>query len=221
MSIAGRIAQIRETIRTESPHPERVRLIAVSKKQNPERMLEAVRAGILDFGENRIQEALDKFSRESFPGITRHFIGYLQSNKVNKCLQNFNWLHSLQTEKLAGLIADSEIPLLCLIEVNISGESSKSGIRPEALRAFVKQLSAYRGLQVRGLMGIAPQSEETAIRRSFTLLRELAQDCRSLETENLRFEELSMGMSGDYRIALQEGASMLRIGTAIFGPREN
>lgn len=222
MNIAGRIAQIRETIRTESPHPERVRLIAVSKKQSPERMLEAAKAGIRDFGENRIQEALDKFSRESFPGITRHFIGYLQSNKVNKCLQNFNWLHSLQTEKLAGLIAHSEIPLLCLIEVNISGESNKSGIAPAALRSFVKRLSAYRGLQVRGLMGMAPLSEDTAaIRRSFALLRELAEDCRSLETENLRFEELSMGMSGDYRIALQEGASMLRIGTAIFGPREN
>ena len=222
MTSADRIRCIREEIRALSPHPERVRLIAVSKKQDLGRMRKAAEAGIRDFGENRIQEAADKFSQEAFPGITRHFIGYLQSNKVNKCLQNFNWLHSLQTEKLAGLIAHSEIPLLCLIEVNISGESSKSGIRPEALRTFVKGLSACPGLQVRGLMGIAPLTEdENTVRRAFALLRELALDCRSPETEDLHFDELSMGMSGDYCIALQEGATMLRIGTAIFGPRQS
>lgn len=184
-------------------------------------MRQAAAAGIGDFGENRIQDALNKFALEPFGGITRHFIGYLQSNKVNKCLQNFQWLHSLQTEKLAAKIERSETPLLCLIEVNISGEANKSGLNPELLRDFVRKLRKYPGLQVRGLMGMAAFTDnEDEIRDSFRLLRTLSEDCRDLETENLRFEELSMGMSNDYRIALEEGSTMLRIGTAIFGPRE-
>lgn len=198
-----------------------MRLIAVSKKQSLEKMRQAAVAGISDFGENRIQDALDKFAVEPFSGITRHFIGYLQSNKVNKCLQNFQWLHSLQTEKLAAKIERSETPLLCLIEINISGEANKSGLNPELLRDFVRKLQKYRGLQVRGLMGMAAYTDnEEEIRSSFRLLRTLLEDCRDLETENLRFEELSMGMSNDYRIALEEGATMLRVGTAIFGARE-
>jgi PLP dependent protein len=182
----------------------------------------AVQAGIRDFGENRIQDALDKFDIEPFPEITRHFIGYLQSNKINKCLQNFQWLHSLQKEKLVRKIDSSENPLYCLIEVNISGEESKSGLNPEQLRDFVQCIRKYRRIRIRGLMGMAAYTNDReAIRHSFMLLRELLEDCRALETDNVRFEELSMGMSHDYRIALEAGATMLRIGTAIFGPRED
>ncbi|MDZ7820927.1 MAG: YggS family pyridoxal phosphate-dependent enzyme [Candidatus Marinimicrobia bacterium] len=152
--------------------------------------------------------------------MTRHFIGYLQSNKANKCLQNFDWLHSLQTEKLARIIARKEQGIRCLIEVNISGESNKSGIAPDALYPFVKRIRDYGNLQVRGLMGMAALTDDGGrIRRSFALLRSLLDDCRDLGTENIRFEELSMGMSNDYRTALEEGSTMLRIGTAVFGPR--
>jgi hypothetical protein len=219
--IRKRLDLIREDILTHSPHPERVRLIAVSKKQSIEKMHAAMEAGIRDFGENRIQDALLKFERDAFPGVTRHFIGYLQSNKVNKCLQNFNWLHSLQTDKIARTIADADQRMMCLLEVNISGEANKSGLEPDDVVSFAKRIREYSGLQVRGLMGMAPYTDdEIRIRSAFSLLRSVSESCKFLETESLRFEELSMGMTHDYRIALQEGATILRIGTGVFGARE-
>ena len=218
--IAERLTVIREDIKRYSPYPDRVRIVAVSKKQPIEKMRLVVAAGITDLGENRIQDALDKFSVDAFDGITRHFIGYLQSNKANKCLQNFNWLHSLQTEKLAKLIANSEYRIKCLIEVNISGEKNKSGLLPDELSAFVKKVREFDGLEIRGLMGMAAfTDDESEIRRSFALLRSLAEEYKTLETAQFKMDELSMGMTHDYRIALEEGATLLRIGTGIFGPR--
>lgn len=218
--IKDKLTAIRQDIERYSPHPDRVRIIAVSKKQPIDKMIEAAAAGFTDFGENRIQDALDKFDQEPFPGITRHFIGYLQSNKANKCLQNFDWLHSLQTEKLAKIIADSDAGLKCLIEVNISGEENKSGLPPSDLQPFIQKIRDLPALEVRGLMGMAAfTDDESSVRRSFALLRELAEDCRPLETERISMRELSMGMTNDYRIALEEGSTMLRIGTGIFGPR--
>ena len=218
--IADKLTVIREDIKRYSPYPDRVRIVAVSKKQPIEKMRSAVEAGITDFGENRIQDALDKFSLEAFDGITRHFIGYLQSNKANKCLQNFNWLHSLQTEKLAKLIAKSDDRIKCLIEVNISGEANKSGLPPDELPDFLKKVRDYEGLEIRGLMGMEAYTEDNSrIRRSFALLRSLAEEYKTLETDHFKMDELSMGMTHDYRIALEEGATFLRIGTGIFGPR--
>jgi hypothetical protein len=219
-NIRDNLEAIRRDIRKYSPQPEKVRLIAVSKKQPVERIYAGVEAGVTDLGENRIQDALEKFRRHPFPGVTRHFVGYLQSNKANKCLQNFEWLHSLQSEKLVRIIARKEQSIHCLIEVNISGENQKSGLAPDSVYPFVKRIREYAGLDVRGLMGMASFTDDgDAIRRSFALLRSLSEQCRELETANVRFKELSMGMSNDYRIALEEGATMLRIGTAIFGPR--
>jgi pyridoxal phosphate enzyme (YggS family) len=218
--IKDRLEAIRQDIQRYSPHPDRVRIVAVSKKQPIDLVREGIAAGVADIGENRIQDALDKFAIEAFPGITRHFIGYLQSNKVNKCLQNFDWLHSLQTEKLAKLIANSEYRIKCLIEVNISGEENKSGCRPEELAALVKKIREFDGLEVYGLMGMAAfTQDDAAIRGSFRLLKELADHCRPLETQHMKMDELSMGMTHDYRIALEEGSTMVRIGTGIFGPR--
>jgi pyridoxal phosphate enzyme (YggS family) len=218
--IADRLTEIREDIKRYSPYPDRVRIVAVSKKQPIEKMRTAVAAGITDLGENRIQDALDKFSVEAFDGITRHFIGYLQSNKANKCLQNFNWLHSLQTEKLAKLIANSDYRIKCLIEVNVSGEENKSGLLPDELTDFLKKVRDYEGLEIRGLMGMAAfTDDESRIRRSFSLLRSLAEKYKTLETDHFKMDELSMGMTNDYRIALEEGSTMVRIGTGIFGPR--
>lgn len=219
-SIEERLEIIRADILKYSPHPERVRLVAVSKKQPVQRICEGIEAGIRDLGENRIQDALEKFAKHPFPGVSRHFVGYLQSNKANKCLQNFDWLHSLQTEKLARIIARKEPRIKCLIEVNISGEDNKSGIAPDALYPFVKRIREYRDLEIRGLMGMAAFTDDKKrIRDSFILLRTLLNDGKALETENLRLEELSMGMTNDYKIALEEGSTMLRIGTAVFGPR--
>jgi len=218
--ITDRLTAIRQDVLNYSPYPERVKIVAVSKKQSIDKVLAGIEAGISDIGENRIQDALAKFAIEPFPGVTRHFIGYLQSNKVNKCLQNFEWLHSLQTEKLAKLIANNENRIKCLIEVNISGEGNKSGIRPDDLSAFVKTVREFKGLEICGLMGMAAfTDDESAIRNSFRCLRALADECKSLETDNMKMNELSMGMTNDYRIALEEGSTMIRVGTGIFGPR--
>ena len=218
--IKDRLEAVKRDIQSCSPFPERVRIVAVSKKQPIDKILAGIEAGITDIGENRIQDALDKFAIEPFTGVTRHFIGYLQSNKVNKCLQNFEWLHSLQTEKLAKLIANSDNRIKCLIEVNISGEENKSGIRPDDVPAFVKKIRDIKGLDVRGLMGMAAfTQDETRLRTSFRLLHDVAKDCKALETESLTMNELSMGMTNDYRIALEEGSTMIRVGTGIFGPR--
>lgn len=218
--IKNKLEAIRQDVLSYSPYPDRVRIVAVSKKQSIDKMLSAIEAGITDLGENRIQDALDKFSIEPFEGITRHFIGYLQTNKANKCLQNFDWLHSLQTEKLAKLIANNENRIKCLIEVNISGEENKSGIIPDELSSFVKKVREFKGLEVYGLMGMAAfTNNEEAIRSSFSLLKQLADENKDHETEHLKMNELSMGMTHDYRIALEEGSTLLRIGTGIFGPR--
>lgn len=220
--IKDKLEAIRQDILHYSPYPEKVRIVAVSKKQPLEKMMKAAEAGMTDFGENRIQDACEKLQEYAFPGLTRHFIGYLQSNKVNKCLQNFDWLHSLQTEKLAKLIGSSDCSLKCLIEVNISGEESKSGINPENLSDFVKKLKEIQGLEVRGLMGMAAFThDEAEIRRSFALLRDLAENLRYLGNDMVTFDELSMGMTNDYQIALEEGATMIRVGTGIFGARSD
>ena len=126
----------------------------------------------------------------------------------------------MQSKKLAKLIAKNENRIKCLIEVNISGEENKSGICPDDLPAFIKKVREYEGLDVRGLMGMAAfTQDDEAIRRSFRLLRQSVEACKHLETENLKMNELSMGMTNDYRIALEEGSTMIRVGTGIFGPR--
>lgn len=204
-----------------SRYPDKLRLIAVSKKKSLELMKEAVVSGIHDLGENRIQEAENKLSREPFTGIEKHFIGTIQSNKARKMLQYFDWFHGLFTLKVAKIIDREASPIKCLIQVNTSGEESKSGLYPEQMREFVRSIQPLKHLQVRGLMTIGPLTEDReAVRRAFRLLFELHQDAKKLESEHIRFDELSMGMSGDWRIALEEGSSMLRIGTAIFGARE-
>jgi hypothetical protein len=183
-------------------------------------MRQALEAGMTDLGENRIQDALDKFTIDPFEGVTRHFIGYLQTNKANKCLQNFDWLHSLQTEKLAKLISDSEHRIKCLIEVNISGEDNKSGVPVDELSCFIKKCREFKGLEICGLMGMAAfVNDELQIRNSFRLLKTLSEECKPYETEHLKMDELSMGMTHDYRIALEEGSTMIRVGTGIFGAR--
>lgn len=218
--IKARLEAIRQDIQRYSPHPEKVRIVAVSKKQPIEKMRQALEAGMTNLGENRIQDALDKFAIDPFEGVTRHFIGYLQTNKANKCLQNFDWLHSLQTEKLAKLISDSDYRIKCLIEVNISGEENKSGVPVDEVRDFIKKCREFDGLEIRGLMGMAAfVNDELQIRNSFRLLRTLFEECKSYETEHLKMDELSMGMTHDYRIALEEGSTMIRVGTGIFGAR--
>jgi PLP dependent protein len=219
--ITENISLIHDDIIRLSPYPERVTLIAVTKRFPISVMRQAVEAGIKDLGESRMQEAIEKFEQESFGGVTRHFIGPLQSNKVQKLVDHFHWLHSLDQIKSAQKIHKKKSKIKILIQVNTTGEESKSGVGIKNVKHFVTVLQKEApSLLIRGLMTMGPLGgDENQIRESFRALRESGESLKSLETDHFKFREYSMGMSGDYRIALEEGATFLRIGQRIFGPR--
>ncbi|BFN38379.1 YggS family pyridoxal phosphate-dependent enzyme [Fidelibacter multiformis] len=213
--------RIKTDIRRLSPHPDKVTLVAVTKRFPISVLQQAADLGIDNLGESRMQEALEKFEKDPLPGVIRHFIGVLQSNKVQKLVDYFHWLHSLDHIKIARKIYEKESSVNICIQVNTSGEETKSGLRPDRVSDFVKTLQKETpGLHIRGLMTMGPLTEdENRIRKAFRLLREIGDTLRPLETDTFSFREYSMGMSGDYRIALEEGATMLRIGQGLFGPR--
>ena len=217
----NRINVINENIQKFSKFPEKVKLVGVSKTFSVEKIQMAIKAGIKAIGENKVQDAIEKFQKESFSGIERHYIGKLQSNKVNKVVENFHFIHSLDREKIIKKIDGMNSQIKCLIEVNTSGEKSKGGVDPAELEEFICKLHKYKNIQIIGLMTISPLTKnEENIRKSFRQLRELLEANKKNETTNIRFAELSMGMTNDYKIALQEGATMIRIGRGIFGARE-
>lgn len=197
------------------------RLIAVSKGQSLEKIAAAYRAGQRDFGENYVQELLEKAGSLVGRKIEWHFLGHLQRNKVGKVLEVIHWLHSLDSWELAKVIdAKAETPLKCLLEIKLSPEKSKSGLAPKEALALIPKLSELSKIELKGLMTIPPHSENREDSRPYfrqlaLLLKEI--NDRSLYKEPLT--ELSMGMSGDYEVAVEEGATMVRLGTAIFGER--
>jgi pyridoxal phosphate enzyme (YggS family) len=202
-----------------------VRLIAVSKKQPPEAMQALVDAGARDFGESQVQEALDKVARFRDAGLNWHFIGHLQSNKTRHVPGHFHWVHSVDSTRLARRLdeavcaADSE-PLKLLLQVNVAGDPAKHGLMPGELYATVDDLleQHLEGVRLCGLMTIGwLDADRSAVRASFARLRELLAGCRARFGDD--FRELSMGMSGDFEIAVEEGATMVRVGTALFGSR--
>lgn len=202
---------------------EEITLVAVSKTHPPEAIHEAMEAGQMVFGESRVQEARGKIPR--LPGRAQwHFIGHLQKNKIRHALTLFELFHGIDSLALAldvQRIADdtSAHPRL-LLEVNVAGEASKFGFQPDVLRAQMEELLALGRLQIEGLMTIAPFAPEAeASRGYFAALRELRD---ALEHEfGVSLSQLSMGMSGDYGVAVEEGATLVRVGTAIFGVRSS
>jgi PLP dependent protein len=212
------VAEVRKRIDTASSRagrrPEEVRLIGVTKRVPPESVRRAAEAGLTEFGENYVQELAQK--REAAPDATWHFIGRLQRNKVRKVLETADLVQTVEpgraADRLATLAAEGSRSISCLVEIDFSG--SRVGASPEEAETFVEQLQALPGIECRGLMTVAPLGEDP--RRSFGALRELRD--RLLD----RFPgviELSMGMSEDLEAAVEEGATMVRVGTAIFGPR--
>ncbi|HLQ26691.1 MAG TPA: YggS family pyridoxal phosphate-dependent enzyme [Acidiferrobacterales bacterium] len=206
-------------------HPDDIKLIAVSKGRSWPQVEAAFAAGQLRFGENTVQDAMSKISRCVHPAIEWHFIGHLQSNKAKYIPSNFAWLHSLDSvalaTKLSRLARQKPTPLKVLIEVNITGEVNKHGIAPSSLIHFIEELlqAQLAGLELRGLMAIGPPlANERALRAAFSKLRELRDACAP-RFGLTGFTALSMGMSGDFVPAIMEGATLVRIGTAIFGER--
>ena len=225
MSFADNLAAIQQRIRAACDRAGRdaqsVLLLAVSKTHPPETIAGAVNAGQVFFGENKIQEAKAKIP--SCPGKARwHFIGHLQSNKARDAVELFEMIQGVDSLTLAREIskrceqAAKQMPVL--LEVNVAGESSKFGYNPEKLPAELKELASLPRLAVQGLMTVPPFSPDAEKSRPhFQRLRELKSQCEQIL--GVPLPHLSMGMSGDFEIAVEEGATIVRIGAALFGPR--
>lgn len=200
-----------------------VKLIAVSKTKPVEMIEEAYAAGQRLFGENRPQELRDK--QPLLPSdIAWHMIGHLQRNKVKYVVGRAALIHSVDSVRLAEAISEEalskQIVMPVLVEVNMSMEASKFGLRPEDTIEFIEEISRFQGITVRGLMTIAPYTDDPETNRPyFRDLRNLSIDITSKNIDNVDICELSMGMTGDYEVAIEEGATFVRVGTGIFGVR--
>jgi len=200
--------------------PQEITLVAVTKTVPVEVIRAAHELGINDFGENRVQEALAKI-RFLPSGIRWHFIGHLQSNKVKHALPHFDLIHSVDSIKLAGVIQregeKSNKKVNVLLQVNIGEEESKFGFKQEEVSDALEELSAYRNLKVLGLMAIAPFLPDPEEVRPY--FRRLYHMFKSIKIPGIEMKYLSMGMSNDFEVAVEEGANVVRVGSAIFGER--
>jgi len=226
--IKGNIQRVRDRIeaacRRSGRQPEDVKLIAISKTFPAERIREAYEAGLRDFGENRVQEADAKRPALTDLTITWHLVGHLQTNKAKSARELFHWIHSVDSfrlaEKLDKSAAYSGERLPVLLEVNLGEEASKSGVRETEIVPLAEQVSRLATLEIRGLMVIPPFSEDAEQSRPYSRrLRELARKLEAAGLPGVSMQQLSMGMSHDFEVAIEEGATMVRIGTAIFGER--
>ncbi|MCR5688101.1 MAG: YggS family pyridoxal phosphate-dependent enzyme [Lachnospiraceae bacterium] len=201
-----------------------VTLIAVSKTKPVSMLREAYDAGVRDFGENKVQEIVEKYP-ELPDDIRWHLIGHLQTNKVKYIIDKVCLIHSVDTYKLAEEISRQavkhDVTAKILIEVNVAEEESKFGVKPEETLSLCEQISTLPNIEIHGLMTVAPYvSDPEENRAVFCALRELLVDIAGKNIDNVFMDCLSMGMSGDYTVAVEEGASYVRVGTSIFGQRE-
>lgn len=230
-TIADNLQAVRDRIaraaRAMGRDAEKITLLAVSKTHPAQRVLAAVDAGQRAFGENYVQEAVRKMdavaeARGPQTALEWHLIGPLQSNKTRTVAERFDWVQTIDREKIAARLSEqraaTRAPLNVLVQVNVSGEASKSGVAPESALALARAVARLPRLRLRGLMTIPEPTDDVALQRSrFRLLRELLEAARA---GGLALDTLSMGMSDDMEAAIAEGATMVRIGTAIFGARE-
>jgi pyridoxal phosphate enzyme (YggS family) len=217
------IARIDKICAKTGRNPEQIKILGVSKTISPDGVREAMLAGLTDFGENKVQEGIQKIEAVQ-PRPTWHFIGHLQHNKVKRAAEYFDVIQSVDSMELAELIAskvrEMNKEMEILLQLNSSAEIQKSGFYPGEIREAADKINKLSGLELTGLMTIGPLTDdENSIRRSFALTKEVYD--RLKDDIGGRFEWLSMGMTGDFELALEYGANMLRIGTAIFGPRLN
>ena len=216
--------RIAEACRRVGRRPEDVKLVAVSKTVPPDRIRKAYDAGLRDFGENRVQEANAKRAALSGLTVTWHLVGHLQTNKAKLARELFHCVHSLDSLRLAQKLDEAAVcsgdRLPVLIEVNLGEEQTKSGVREQDVLALAEQVGRLSTLELSGLMVLPPFFEDPEQARPFfRRLRELARTIESASLPGVSMRELSMGMSHDFEVAVEEGATMVRIGTAIFGRR--
>jgi len=226
-TVAGHLRAIRSRIdaacQRSQRNPDSVTLIGAAKRQPIERLREALQAGLRDLGENRVQEGLEH--RENLDdGVTWHLIGPLQSNKVRLAAEHFHVFHAIDRGKIARkldtAVAERGMEAPGFLEINLGGEASKHGFSPNGLAASVRPLADLEHLRIVGLMAIPPQEEDAAAARAwFRRLRELRDELFARPEWSARPGLLSMGMSDDFEVAVEEGATHVRVGTALFGAR--
>lgn len=228
MELQANIARVQERITAacnrSGRRPEDVKLVAVSKTVSPDRIRQAYEAGLRDFGENRVQEASEKRPALSDLTVTWHLIGHLQTNKARPARELFHWIHSVDSLRLAAKLDKAALcsgdRLQIMLEVNLGDESTKFGARESEVIELAGQVCQFETLELRGLMTVPPFFDDPErVRPIFRRLRELAKKIESTHTPYVSLKDLSMGMSHDFEVAIEEGATIVRVGTAIFGDR--
>jgi len=215
--------RIEDAAKRAGRNPAEIRLVCVTKTATANQLQEAISSGISDIGENRVKDALLKYDSlgEQAKNVKWHMIGHLQTNKVKKCLQIFDTIHSLDSINLADEI-DKQAKSLgkcidCLVQVNVSGEDSKYGISPEETEAFIRKVSLFSNIHIAGLMTMAPFVDNPEqVRPFFRKIYSLKESLRKMDISNTDVKDISMGMTQDFEVAIEEGATFVRIGTAIF-----
>ena len=203
---------------------EEVTLLAVSKTKPVDMLMDVYHAGARDFGENKVQELVDKIPQ--LPSDIRwHLIGHLQRNKVKYIVDKVYLIHSVDSLRLAEEISreavKKQVEVNILIEVNVAQEESKYGLKPEEVLPFIEEIADFSHIQIKGLMTIAPYVENPEDNRPyFKGIRQLSVDIKQENIDNVDMDVLSMGMTGDYMVAIEEGATLVRVGTGIFGERQ-
>jgi pyridoxal phosphate enzyme (YggS family) len=226
-SIADNLTRVKERMAEAAirsgRRPDSVKLVGVTKTVDVERIKEAVSAGLQILGENYVQEARDKINAFGGP-VKWHFVGRLQTNKAKYAVKLFDLIQTVDSFRLAKELdhraqpLDRTIPII--IQVNLAGEATKGGVKPAECLSLIKQLSTLKNLQIRGLMTMPPFFDQPERARPyFAQLRELSQELAEAQVPGVEMHELSMGMSGDFETAIEEGATLIRVGTAIFGER--
>jgi PLP dependent protein len=217
--------RIRQAAESSNRDADSVRLVAVSKTVAADIVREAIEAGVTVLGENYVQEARDKFKALVQYPVSWHFIGHLQSNKAKYAVRLFDLIHSVDSLKLARELdkqaAKVDKVQQILVQVNISGEDTKSGISADEAPGLIAEIGRLKNIDVKGLMTMPPYFyQPEKVRPFFAALRELRDRIKAQSPPNVSLEELSMGMTGDFEVAIKEGATLVRIGTAIFGERQ-
>jgi len=214
--------RIRSAARKSGRGPEEITLVAVTKTVEAKKIKEAISCGVRIFGENYVQEAEEKIKKVRDKSIKWHFIGHLQKNKAKLAVGMFDVIESVDGVNLAKEINKrAEEPVDILMEINVAGEGSKTGVAINEAFELAEAISGMKMLRLKGLMTIPPYHENPELSRPyFVALRRLAERINKAHLENVSVRELSMGMSNDFEVAIEEGATIVRIGTAIFGERE-
>lgn len=228
-TIAQRVQSVLSAIRSAAEkagrHPDSIRLVAATKTVTHDRIREGIGAGLSILGENRVQEAIPKIEALAETSVRWHFIGHLQRRKVRLVVGLFELIHSVDSVELAQEIdrraGEAGRSQDILLEVNIGGETTKTGFHPDGLVQLISTMASLAHIHIKGLMAIPPQTVEVESTRAYFIrLRELAAAIAAQRIPGVAMNELSMGMSNDYEIAVQEGATLVRVGSAIFGARD-